>query len=38
MVGLRHLGCDGGEGEEEAGHVVLETHPAAQVSRHVTIM
>ena len=37
MVALCHLGRDGGEGEEETGNVVLETHPAAQVSCHVII-
>ena len=38
MVALCHLGREGGGGEEEAGNVVLEAHPAAQVSHHVTIM
>ena len=37
MVALCHLSRDGGEGEEETGNVVLETHPAAQVSCHVII-
>ena len=31
VVEVRHLGRDGGGGEEETGNVVLETHPATQV-------
>ena len=35
MVGIRRVSRDRGGGEEETGHVVVETHPAAQVS-HMT--
>ena len=40
VVEVRHLCRDRGGGQEEAGDVVMETHPAAQVGcdLHVTLM
>ena len=43
VVEVRHLCRDRGGGQEEAGDVVMETHPAAQVRQyscdlHVTLM